>query len=90
MKSLLSESTFETISGLTLTSDNYVEVIKLLQNRYENHEVYINAYMDKFVQLEVITKSNYIARLRKVYNQVEPGIRNLKTLEVHPESMDPF
>ena len=30
LKSLLSESAFETISGLTLTSDNYVEAIKLL------------------------------------------------------------
>ena len=46
--------------------------------------------MDKFVHLEVITKSNDIARLRKVYNQVETDIRNLKTLEIHPESMDPF
>ena len=32
--------------------------------------------MVKFVQLEVIKKSNDIARLRKVYNQVETGIRN--------------
>ena len=42
--------------------------------------------MDKLVQLEVIIKSNDIARLRKVYNQVETDIRNLKTLNVHPES----
>ena len=33
LKSLLSESDFETISGLTLTSDNYEEAIKLLQYR---------------------------------------------------------
>ena len=42
LKSLLSESAFETISGLTLTSDNYVEAIKLLQNRYGNHQALIN------------------------------------------------
>ena len=86
LKSLLSESAFETISGLTLTSGNYVEAIKLLQNRYGNHQALINAYMDKFVQLEAITKSSDITRLRKVYNQIETGIRNLKTFDVHPES----
>ena len=85
LKSLLSVSAFETIPGLTLTRDNYAEAIKLLQNRYGNHQVLINAYMDKFVQLEVITKSSDITRLRKVCNQVETGIRNLKT-DVHPES----
>ena len=83
LKSLLSESAFETISGLTLTSDNYVEAIKLLQNKYGNHQVLLNAYMDKFVQLEAITKSSHKTRLRKVYNQIEMGIRNLKTLDVH-------
>ena len=86
LKSLLSESAFETISGLTLTSGNYVEAIKLLQNRYGNHQALINAYMDKFVRLEAITKSSDITRLRKVYNQIETGIRNLKTFDVHPES----
>ena len=45
LKSLLSESAFETISGLTVTSDNYAEAINLLQNRYENHQVLINAYI---------------------------------------------
>ena len=86
MKSLLSESAFESISRLTFNSDNYAEAIKLLQNRYGNHQVLVNAYIDKFVQLEVITKSINIARLRKVYNQLETGIRNLKTLDVHPGS----
>ena len=86
MKSLLSESAFESISRLTFNSDNYAEAIKLLQNRYGNHQVLVNAYIDKFVQLEVITKSINIARLRKVYNQSETGIRNLKTLDVHPGS----
>ena len=42
--------------------------------------------MEKIVQLEVITKSNDRARPRKVYNQIETGIRNLKTLDVYLES----
>ena len=41
--------------------------------------------MVKFVQLEVIKKSNDIARLRKVYNQVETGIRNAQP-DAQPES----
>ena len=36
LKSLLSEAALETISGLTLTSDNYSEAIELLKNRYGN------------------------------------------------------
>ena len=31
-----------------------------------------------------------MVRLCKVYNKVETGIRNLKRLDAHPESIDPF
>ena len=55
LKSLLSKAALETISGLTLTSDNYSEAIELLKNRYGNPQMLINTYMEMFVKLEVIT-----------------------------------
>ena len=82
----MSEAALETISGLTLTSDNYSEAIELLKNRYGNPQMLINTYMVKFVKLEVITKSSDITKLQSLYNQVETGIRNLRTLNVNPES----
>ena len=77
LKSLLCDA----ISRLSLTNSNYAEAIDLLQKRYCNPQVLINVYMERFVQLDVITKSNDI-----LYNQVETGICNLKTLHVNPDS----
>ena len=39
----------ETISGLTLSSQNYSEAIDLLKNHYGNPQALINSYMEQFV-----------------------------------------
>ena len=72
----------ETISGLTLSSQNYSEAIDLLKNRYGNPQTLINSYMEQFVNLEAVTKTNDVIRLRKVFNKVENSMRNLRSLAV--------
>lgn len=85
LKSLLCDSACETISGLTLNSANYKEAIQLLQKRYGNTQVLINAHMKNFVQLQQVQNDD-VEGLRRLYNQVETSVRNLKTLKVDTSS----
>ena len=72
----------ETISGLTLSSQNYSEAINLLKNRNGNPQTLINSYMKQFVNSETVTKANDVIRLRKLFNKVENSVQNLRSLGV--------
>ena len=81
-KSFLCDSAKLTISGLSLSSENYKEAIDLLKQRYGNTQVLVNAFMKKFIQLPPVQNSNNVECLRHFYDQVETSVRNLKTLGV--------
>ena len=80
----------ETISWLTLSSQNYSEAIDLLKNRYGNPQTLINSYMEQFVNLETVTKTNDVIRLRKLLNKVENSMRNLRNLGVDSDNYEKF
>lgn len=42
------------VSGFTLTSENYKEAITLLQETYGNEQVLISAHMESLLKLEKI------------------------------------
>ena len=81
-KFFLCDSAESCISGLSLSSANYFEAIELLKQRYGNPQMLINAYMKRFVELPVIKNKNGVFGLRKLYDQVESSIRNLKSLQM--------
>ena len=68
------------------SNQNYLEAVQLLKNRYGNPQLLINTYMEQFVQLDKIEKSNDVIRLRMFYNKVEITIRNLKSLNIEPST----
>ena len=78
----LSDSAKSAISGLDLNSQNYKEAIQILKQRYGNTQVLISAHMTKFVQLPKIKTSNDVKGLRKMYDQIEISVRNLKSLDI--------
>ena len=82
LRSFLAPVASETISGLTLSSQNYSEAINLLKNRNGNPQTLINSYMKQFVNLETATKTNDVIRLRKLINKVENSVRNFRSLGV--------
>ena len=86
LRSFLAPVALETISGLTLSSQNYSEAIDLLKNRYGNPQTLINSYMEQFVNLETVTKTNDVIRLRKLFNKVENSMRNLRSLGVDSDN----
>ena len=86
LKGLLSDSANECISGLTLSSGNYEAAVNILKDRYANPQVIISAHMDALVKLASVKNSNNVVVLRKMYDQVESSIRNLKSLGIDPGS----
>ena len=82
MKSLPCDSSKLTVSGLSLSSENYKDATDLLKQCYGNTQVLINAFMKKSVQLPAVQNSNNVECLRLFYYHVETSVRNLKTLGV--------
>ncbi|XP_057308167.1 uncharacterized protein LOC130646050 [Hydractinia symbiolongicarpus] len=72
----------ETISGLSLSSTNYKEAIKILTERYGNPQVLISAHMDCLIRLNKVTNKSDIVSLRKLYNGIENCTRNLSALKL--------
>lgn len=90
LKSLLSSSAEECISGLALTRENYTEAVGLLQERFGNKQLLINAYMESFVSLQKVKSVNQVGELRVIYDQVESTVRNLKMLNIETETYGSF
>ena len=79
LKSFLSDSALQSINGLSLNATNYKEAIEILHERYGNKQLLISAHMQK---LPTIKSSNDISGLRKMYDQTEVCVRNLKALNI--------
>ena len=47
-----------------------------------NTKMLLNAYMKRFVQLPIIRNNNDVFGLRKLFDEIESSITNLKALEV--------
>ena len=82
LKSLLTDSAKDCISGLTQTKENYEQAIKLLQERYGNPQVLISAHMEALVALPRVKSMSHLNELRSMYDQIETTVRNLRSLKV--------
>ena len=71
-----------TISGLTLNSENYKEALDILIDRYGNPQVLISAHMETLVKINKLKNMENLGALRKLYNDFENCIRNLKSLRI--------
>ena len=58
-------SAYESISGLALTNQNYLEAVELLKY-----------YKEQFLKLDKIGKSNNVSRLRTFFNKIEIIMQN--------------
>ena len=66
-----------TISGLTLSSAKDREAINLLKNSFGNPQVQIPAH----IKIKRVKFMDNVELLRKLYNDIEICVRNLKTLD---------
>ena len=82
LKRYLKNQAADTISGLTLSSENYKEAIQILRSRFGNPQVLISAHVEALLKANRIKNKEDIKGLRKLYNDIESCIRNLKTLKL--------
>lgn len=82
LKRYLKDEALSAVSGLSLCSENYLEAIKILQGRYGNEQVLIQAHMSSLWKLKKIRRKDDVKGLRKLYDDVENCVRNLKALKV--------
>ena len=82
LKGCLKGEAQATISGLTLSSENYTQAVDLLTDRFGNEQVFISAHMESLLKIDKIRSVNNIKGLRMLYTHVENCIRNLKALKL--------
>ena len=68
----------EVISGLTLTNANYEEAIRLLQKRFGQNEIIINAHYTSLMDMPASSSST--SALRTSYDSIEKHLRSLQAL----------
>ena len=84
MRTFLEGEAQHTISGLSLTNDNYNEALNLLRNRFGNNLI-ISAHMNILVKLPSVNNKD-VKALRKFYDDVESHVRSLSTLGIKIEN----
>ena len=62
----MNESASSYISGLTLTTENCDEAVKILEERFANTQIVTSAFMHQFVSLPKIKSVDDISGLRKL------------------------
>ena len=76
LKSLITNSTEELISGLSLSDSNYVKAIDLFHDRFGNTQILIAAHMDMLVKILKVRS------IRDVFDTLKTGIWNIDHLKV--------
>ena len=78
LRSLVEGAAYATIAGLSLTGENYKTAIDLLQERFAQKQIIINAHMDAMLKLNSVSTMADIKKIRQIYDQVEIHVRGLQ------------
>ena len=86
LKSLLQSQAANSMSGFSLTGENYKEAIRLLTDRYGNKQVLISAHMEGLLKLPASTSINETKKLRDIYDKLESHVRSLHNIGINSET----
>ena len=86
LKSLIHGQAANTISGFSLTGENYKEAVRLLKERYGNKQVLISALL----KLPVATSISETKKLRDIYDKLESHVRSLQNIGIGAETYGSF
>ena len=89
LKSVLRGQALSAISGLSLTSENYVEAVDILKKRYGNKQLLISSHMEKLLSIPSVSSINDVGKVRKIYDEIEVHARNLRSLDVNTKNYGP-
>lgn len=87
---LVSGVAAETISGLSLSNENYTTALELLKNRFGDKQLIISSYMNKLLETETVRHVSDIKKIRKLFDQIESQVRSLKSLGLDAKNYGPM
>ena len=90
LKQSLSGEAARTISGLTLSSENYKEAIEVLENRFGDKQTIISRHIDVLTELPKITSNEDLQQLRRLYDKTECTVRSLRGIGITTEHYSVF
>ena len=83
LKGQLEGTATDCIQGFSLTSKNYEQAKKLLEERFGNPQVIVSAHMNVFLKLPKLNNDS-VLRLSSFYNTIESNIRSLLIMGLNP------
>ena len=89
LKRQLEGSAAECIQGFSLTSKNYKEAKKLLEEKFGNPQAIISAHMYVLLKLPKLHNDS-VSRLSSFYNTIESNIHSLLTIGLNPSYYGPL
>ena len=90
LKSLIQGQAANTISGFSLTGENYKEAVRLLKERYGNKQVLISAHMEALLKLPAASSISETKKLRDIYDKLESHVRSLQNIGIGAETYGSF
>ena len=89
LHSYLEGEAFRTIQGIKLTDKNYPEALEVLRRRYDDKQRIISALMNELLNMKKVERDRDLQGLRRLYDDIESHVRNLRSLDVNMIIMDP-
>ena len=82
LRSYLEGEALHTVSGLSLTNDNYEKALKLLKDRFGNPQLIISTHMNELLKLKKIHSDKDLSAIRRFYDDIEANVRSLQSLGI--------
>ena len=79
-----------TIEGLSLTNDNYIKALELLEDRYGNKQSIITAHTKNLLKLQRVESNLDVISLRRLYEDIQAQVRTLQNLGITEENCQTF
>lgn len=86
LNSLLERTAREAVSGLALTSANYLKAVDTLRKRFGCKQQIVKRHMDALLQVDAVTSSQNTRALHKLFDYISSHVRSLNSLGIESES----
>ena len=84
--SLLDNSAYDAIAGLTLSSANYKQAIEILRKRFDNTQVITSKHMETLMNMDPISSDCHLKDLGRLYDYTESHVQSLRSLGIETAS----
>ena len=79
LKSYLKGQALFAISGISLSEENYLEAIEIIEKRFGNKQILISWNIDQLLSISHVESLTDIKKIRHTYDKIESAVRNLKS-----------